>query len=158
MSKYAHLAALDLNKDTTAKFEIIEIRVNDVCPTLTLRPANQDNDSYFSRAMRRNAKTAKQAVTSGIGAREIQHARNTDRVLFPEFVIVGWEDMLDGKGSPIEYSQEECIEFLTHLPDWIFDEIRNFASERMNFVKEINVDDLPDAEEVEALAKNSLSG
>ena len=44
--------------------------------------------------------------------------REQDRDLFPKFVIVGWDGVLDSDGEPVEFTKENCADLLAALPDW----------------------------------------
>lgn len=149
MSKFAHLKALKVNANKTMRFDLPEICVNGVSPTLLLLPATEANKPYFQAILKRAAesRTMRRAAQKTITADVIEDLREEDMRNYAKHVIKGWENMLGADGKPIEFSEEECLEFLQAIDTWVFDLIRNFCTEPTNFAGAIDVD-------VDAVAKN----
>tara|TARA_R110000851_G_scaffold268071_2_gene420694 strand:+ start:22691 stop:23188 length:498 start_codon:yes stop_codon:yes gene_type:complete len=123
-----------------------------IVPTISLRNAGQANKPYFNAVSKQNAKSgqARRLAQGRIDAETVDRNRRQDRLLFPRHVIVGWSGIYDEKGLEVEYSLENCAAFLNALPDWMMDELRNFAAVPSNFLD----DDEPDDEDIAETAKN----
>lgn len=145
---FSHIKSLDVSTEKPARFKLHQITVNDVTPTLLVVPATETNKPYFNALLKRSGKSARAARSGTISLGMIADNRKEERDLYPQHVIVGWEDMVDGRtGEEVEFSKAECINFLVNLPNWLFDDIRAFCSNPASFVTEL---------EVEVVAKNLL--
>lgn len=146
------LGNLEVNEGTTAEFEVPGIRTGGKRPTLIVRPASEINRPYFSSALRKASKNVKRVQTHGIEVEDVKAARDEDRRLFPMHVIVGWKDLCNANKVPVPFSKAACAQFVSQLPDWLFDELRNFCSDVSNFIQA--GDEGPTAEAIEELAGN----
>jgi hypothetical protein len=136
---FSHLKKLDIT-DRTADYLLHQIAGESV---LVLKPAAEVNKPYFNAVLRKSRKNMR-AVRSGVvNQAMIAENREQDRELFPKYVVVGWKNVRDSKGEIVEFNKENCDDFLRALPDWLFDEIRNFAADITNFVG-----DQPDVEDM----------
>jgi len=140
MVDFSHLEQLDVTKDRTAEFTLHSIEVNGVSPTIIVAPATEANKAYFNALLKRAGRSARQVAAGKINAGMIQENREEDRALYPAHIIQGWKDMLDADGSEVEFSRENCADFLNALPGWLFDDLRNFCGKPENFVSGPNVD------------------
>jgi len=148
MANFDHLKKLDVTKDKTATYTFGQIVVNDVSPILTVAPATEANKGYFNALLKRASKSARQVAAGKVSAALISENREEDRTLYPLYIVQGWENVFDADGNTVEFSKEACAEFLSALPDWLFDDLRNFCGKPDSFV---DVSSLVDLEEV---AKN----
>lgn len=139
MANFSHLQTLDVKADNTAKYPLDQIEVNGVSPVLTVAPATEANKPYFNSLIKRAQRYSKQVTSNKINAGLIEENREEDRRLFPMHVLKGWEDMLDANGKPIQFNPQNAREFIDALPDWLFDDIRNFCTEVQNFVQESSI-------------------
>lgn len=139
MANFGHLAALDV-KERTARYTINQITVNGKSPTLILAPATEANPQYFNALLKRAGKSARKARAGNINAAAIADNRNEDRDLYPACVIRGWEDTLDADGTDVPFSVDDCEKFLKCLPDWLFDDIRNYAGDPSNFAEVMDIE------------------
>lgn len=135
---FSHLKNLDV-KDKTARFPIHQIAG---APVLIVKPATEANKPYFNAVLKKSRRNVRALKAGAISQVMIAENREQDRCLFPKFVVVGWEGVADSKGKDAEFSPDNCEAFLRALPDWIFDEVRNFAGDSVNFTD----DDMPDVE------------
>ena len=121
------------------------------CPKLIVKPATESNKDYFNEVLRKSAKSLRRAAKGElkVDVETLEKNRRDDRILFPKYVIVGWEGIKDSKGNEVPFTPENCAEFLQALPDWIFDDIGIFCRKNSNFVP-----DSLDDEEADELAKN----
>ena len=72
----------------------------------------------------------------------VRENRDQDRVLFAKYVVKGWKRIIDSEGNEVEFNEKNCFDFLTCLPDWIFDQVRNFAATPDNFIDDETVSEL----------------
>lgn len=133
MTDFAYLEQIEV-KEQTAQYQISEIEVNGVSPTLTLKPTTQSNERYFNAVLKDATKSAKKTGGTGLNSGALNESRDRDRELFARFVVVGWENVMDGTGSPVPFSPDACEKFLAALPDWKFDDIRTYCGRPQNFL------------------------
>jgi hypothetical protein len=108
---------------------------------LVVRPATEVNKEYFNKILKKSHRHLKNMKRRGIDPKVFEENRSTDRELYPLHVIVGWEDVVDENDVPVEFSLEECKNLVAEMPDWMFDDLREFAGDIENFI------DLMDVEE-----------
>jgi hypothetical protein len=102
-------------------------------PKLRMKYAGIGNKRYVNAlAARTTANAAKQRAMDASG--QSKDSLNADRELFPECVVVGWEDVLNVEGDPVEFSVENCADFFRQLPDWIMRRVSTWASTPTNFI------------------------
>jgi len=129
MNDFSHLKKLEVS-GKTAEYPLFQIAGE---PVLIMKPATEANKPYFNMVLRRSRRSM-QAVKSGaLSQKMIKENREEDKNLYPKHVITGWKNMPDSKGKDVPFSEKACTEFLEALPDWIFDEVRNFAGTSSNF-------------------------
>ena len=120
-------------------------------PVLLIRPAGEKNKPYHNALLKRNAKLAARfRAGTKVNREMMKENREHDRALYGKFIIAGWEGIVDDSGVEVAFSPEVCSQFLRSLPDWIFDDIRQFAGSAANFL----ADDEPDTDEIEETAGN----
>ena len=138
---FEHLKNLEVITDARINYELPEIPGT---PTLVLLSATSDNKAYFN-AMLRSAKNSKPGHKgkrmSATDPAVTRMAREADRKDYPGNVIVDWNGVVDSDGNEVPFSEENCADFLSALPDWLFDNIRNTASVPTNFVKGFDQDE-----------------
>lgn len=139
---FTHLKNLDV-KDKTSDFPIYQIAGE---PELILKPATEANKPYFNAVLKRTRRGMRALKAGAISQKMVADNREEDRELYPQHVIVGWRRVTDAQGENVPFSPESCRDFLEALPDWIFDEIRNFAGDSSNFTGEMA--------DVESISKN----
>ena len=157
---FGHLAHYNPKANAADFYPPIPAKLKDVdgkpiVPTLTLRNAGQSNRPYFNAVSKQNAKSgqARRLAQGRIDAETVDRNRRQDRLLFPRHVITGWAGIYDENGLEVEFSLENCAAFLTALPDWMMDELRNFAAVPANFLD----DDEPDDDDIAETSGNSES-
>lgn len=136
MTDFSHIQSLDVSVDKTTRYTITQITSHDISPTLILAPATDVNKPLFNAILKRSKKNSKAARAGSIGIDTLSENRDEDRLLYSRHVVKGWEDMLDAKGKEVVFSPDVCKEFLEALPNWIFDDLRNFASSPISFVED----------------------
>lgn len=69
---------------------------------------------------------------------------SVQQIAFSETVLVGWENMEDRNGQPLEFSKEAALDLITRCPA-VWDELKGFAIDDENFK--------PEVEDAESLGK-----
>jgi hypothetical protein len=129
---FSHLKKLDV-VDKTARFTIAQMASE---PVLIMKPGTEANKLYFNAILKRSRSSMAAIRRGTVTERQIAESREKDRQLFPKFVVVGWENVTDREGNQVPFTPDNCEQFLRALPDWIFDDIRNFAADNANFFGE----------------------
>lgn len=131
---FGNLKSMEVKGSSTAPFTFYQIEGE---PVLHVSPATEANKPYFNELLKRNTNRRVQAaLRSGkFTTSMIEENRKNDRKLFPQLVIRGWEKVKDSTGEEAEFNLENVTAFIQALPDWLFDELRNFAGEPLNFVE-----------------------
>ena len=143
MVDFSHLSQLDVKKEKTVNYRLYQIEDE---PTLVLSSATEANKPYFNALLRKSKKNLRAIQSKAINVDTVTKNREEDKALYAKYIVKGWCGVKDASGNDVEFSEENASDFLYSLPNWIFDEIRSFASDIQNFV-----DELPDTEET---AKN----
>ncbi len=136
MTDFSHLKKLDVTEEKTVEYPIYQINGE---PTLILKPATEANKPYFNAVLKRSKRNIR-AVKGGINRKIIDDNRDEDKELYPKYVIAGWYDQIDAKGKKVEFSVKNCTDFIKALPNWIFDDIRAYASESSNYFESIDIE------------------
>jgi len=144
---FNHLKALEVQSERTAEYTFYQI-VGE--PVLIVSPATEANKPYFNALLKRSRKNSRRITAGSFTAAVIEENRDDDRVLYPKLIVKGWRKVSDSQGVSQDFSLEKCTAFLAALPDWLFDELRQFCIDPQNFI-----DDLVDVDE---LAGNSPQG
>ena len=125
-----------LKAEDTAEYDIYQIAGD---AKLIVRPT-VGNTEYRNASLRFASKN-KALFKGAVSSKAVDAHRASDRGLFAKHVVVGWKNIFDDGGDPVEFSPSNCEEFLTMLPDDIFDEIRDFAGNISNFRDELDTEE-----------------
>lgn len=137
MANFSHLEKLEVSGNKTVDFTIFQIEGE---PSLQVTAASESNRGYFNELLRKGGK--RQAKKTKVDAETIKRNREEDRVLYAKHIVKGWTGVNDADGKPVKFTEGECLGFLSSLPDWLFDELRTFASDIQNFIEApIDVED-----------------
>jgi len=141
----------NITPDGTAEFRL------EVIPgVLIVRPASEANQGYFNALLKRNKPQGGRRLRKaqlGVNAEDIAKNRSEDRELYPKYIVVGMRDVRDTAGQIADDTPENREKLVRAMPNWLFDELRIFCSEPMNFLPE-GEDPPPDEEEVEELGES----
>lgn len=139
MTKFGHLKSLEVQSTATADYPIYDIGESAV---LKIAPATEANKPYYNAILRTTKRTAQmQRAKKGIDVALLKQNREEDRKLYPDHIIKGWDGVVDANGKQVKFSKEEAKDLVDALPDWMFDQLRNFASDHCNFVDGIDVEE-----------------
>lgn len=121
----------------TAWFEMPEVSPK---ARICVRPATEANPAYYNAMLRRSgARVRRLQRTETITAADTDQNRSEDRELYPRFVLLNWEGILDKDNNPVPFTADRAREFCAKLPAWLFDRLRNFAATPERFVPEGSV-------------------
>jgi len=128
---------------------------------LLLNPATEANKPYYNAMLKLSGKRARNLARNGtISVEDLQKNRDEDRILYPKYVIAGWEcveteedrEREDEDKEYIEYNMDVASELCRKLPPHLFDRVRNHAATPEQFYPD---DEMPPV--AEELAENSKS-
>jgi hypothetical protein len=106
-------------------------------PVLKVIPATEANKEYFNAALQSAAKNKNRSSSL---AEKLKQRRDEDRTLYPKYVVKGWEDVVNAQGEEVPFTQEDCAAFLAQLPDWIFDQFRDWCATNESFVESLDLE------------------
>lgn len=126
----------NLEVDGTARCTVYSVMMpNGENPVLIGKHAGDTNKAYLNAQLKIVSRNSKRLMQGRINAAVIEEQREEDRQLFPEYVITGWENVFDDAGKEVKFSQEHCRDFISALPNYIFEEVRGFFSNPENFIE-----------------------
>lgn len=131
---FKYLEKLQVTKEMTVRFPLLMLEGD---PVLILRPATSANKEYFNALLKRNRKNMRQIQAGDFNLGLVEENRDSDRTLYAKAVITDWEKVIDDQGEGAKFTSENVLAFLQALPDWVFDEVRAFATNPRNFVEDI---------------------
>jgi len=143
---FKHLSRYEVPKGTVP-FVFYQI---DGEPSLDCMAATEANRPYHNALLKRNAKLAQRFRAGRISREMLERNRDEDRELYARYVVKGWSAVKDDKGKAVPFSAEACLQFFQALPNYLFDDLRQFCTAPMNFVD----DDTPDEAAVAEQAGN----
>jgi hypothetical protein len=127
-----------LKADGVIEYPLVEF-TDEVKPVLLLRSPSEGNKDYTNGILRLTGQAdGGRKKKLKVDAKFMDEMREQDRELYPECVITGWKGVVDEDGVDVPFSTKACADFLSELPDWIFDGIRSYAQEPENFTKQIS--------------------
>ncbi|UFK26769.1 hypothetical protein [Roseobacter phage RDJL6] len=147
MSQFAHLKKMEVQGGKTAEFKMHALEGT---PVLTVKPAMESNKAYFNASLKASRSNMRSIRNGNVTAGLLDETRETDRELYGKHIIVGWNNVLDSSGKSVPFDRSVASDFLEALPNWLFDELREFCGTPSNFIEDHQVD-------TEAVAKNSKS-
>ena len=114
----------------TVRYTFYEI---DGEPWLDIVSATEYTKPYFNELLKRQRRNRRSIRTGNVSVDTIANNRKEDRALYPKHIIKGWGNVQDSKGKTVPFSKAVCADFLNALPNWILDDLRNFAGDPMSF-------------------------
>lgn len=142
MTDFSHLKKLDISPDKTEEYTLFQLNGS---PKLICAPATADNKPFFNETLKK-AKAGR-VSQKNLNAEVVAKNREDDKEIIARHIIKGWTGIKDKAGKVVPFSQEAALDFLKALPDWIFDDFRNWVQNADNFVSY--------GEESEEVTKNS---
>jgi hypothetical protein len=102
--------------------------------------ATEENKPFFNAMLKRARKNNKMVQAGAINVNVVANNRNEDRELYAKYIVKGWSNVTDKSGKPVEFNETECLDFLKALPGHVFDGLREFCGNLMNFSEEESLD------------------
>ncbi len=131
-------------------------------PQLDCRPATSANTRYNNAALKALGRRAQgRRKKARVTAQTVDAARREDADLLSKYCVTGWPVApVDNAGTPVDFSADNCKDFFLAIPDWMFDDFRNWVADPLQFTTEEEVpeDEEPDADDAEELGNSSQSG
>lgn len=134
MSTFTHLKKLDVTAGRTARMTLFGLEDE---PVLILAPATESNKPYFNGLLKRSRNNVSRLQAQQFTAELTKANRDDDRRLYAEFVVKGWERVRDDQHQLVDFTLENVQAFLEALPDYIFDDVRVFATAPRNFIDDL---------------------
>ena len=129
-STFAHL------EETARATAIIPIDgLKDMTPELVCRPATKANKPYFN-ALLASERRGRAARGSRMTVDELNKFLKRQRLLVSQHCVKRWNEgtVIDADGNSVKFSKAECLNFLTALPDRIFDVFLSELTDDINFI------------------------
>ena len=126
-----------------------ECPVIEKSPTLIGKIAGDANRGYINALARKNTNKTRQNRRRAKSGQEVievvERDRKIDREIYPGVVLVGCEGIPDTEGKEAPNTREVLKQLCEKLPDWIFDQVRGFFANPVNFTDDSG-NELPDPE------------
>ena len=139
MGNWDNLRKLEVDKESAVEFEFYEFP--DPCPVLFVK-CTVGNSAYhdairteresIERKLNKKKNKGRKRTNRDINLMKL--LRDPDRRHYPGNIIVGWKNNIDDDGTEVEFSDEECADFLQKLPDYLFDRLRYYVIEPKHFI------------------------
>lgn len=148
--RFSNLSGADVTAESTAIFTFFDLPGE---PWVRVRPGGALNRPYFAAILASQSKNRKRLMKGKIDAGMLERNRQIDRKLYPQHIDAGdwggWVDEAQGNRE-VAYSPQGFKELMEQLPADLFDELRAFCNEPVNFRSE----DEPDLDDIEETAGN----
>lgn len=151
-NKFAHLEKYAVKGETLTWFTLHQVAGG---PKLQIAPATEANKPFFNALLRRQRKNVRALQSNSITTELLDDSREEDRSLYAKFIVRDWRNVVDSKGKTVPFSHDNALAFLQALPDWLFDDLRQYAGNPANFTEDSTA---VDPAEVDELAGNSEGG
>lgn len=142
MADFSHLRK-HIGAEKTATYTFYDLEGE---PTVSVRPATEENKDYHNALMRRQLSRSRKSARR-ITVDDLMRVRKDDIELYAQHIVKGWEGIVDAAGKAVAFSEATCKEFLTAIPTEILDDLRGFCADRHSFLDGADADG-------EALGKN----
>lgn len=131
---FANLKDYEVETEVLVKYEMPDIQMNGKTPFMMVKPATEANKPFARAQLLRSNKRTMSRGNRGVSLETIENTRDDDRALYPKHVICGWGNVFDDEAKEVPFSVKMCEEFLTQLPNWVFDGMRQYCTSPANFV------------------------
>lgn len=134
---FSNLSALNIEEKTVDfTIDTIQLKADAEYPVLEVVSATESNKQYMNGLLKKAARNARKVQRGQLNVQILDENRGIDRELYPKFVVKNWRNIYDASGAEVPFSQCTCADFLNSLPNWLFDELRNFCGQHVNFLQE----------------------
>ena len=130
MPDFSHFAAAQPS-ETLAEYAFSQL---EGCPRVWVAFAGETNKAYLNDTLKRmRGKSNAMLAARLMSPDQLREVREEDRQIYSRHVVKRW-DVRDASGEAVELNPQNCLEFLQALPNWVFDELRAFAGNPVNFL------------------------
>lgn len=134
MTDFGFLGEMKVTKEDLTEMTLFSVILpNGKNPVLIGRHGGESNEQYANAILKGSVKQQKMVRAGMMTVGMLRQNRDQDRKLYPIQVITAWRDVCDSEGSDVPFSAEACARFFEHLPDDIFDEVREHFGNPQNF-------------------------
>jgi hypothetical protein len=154
MADFSNYSELREDGTATKSFTFEELQGS---PTIHSRPATSANSRYNNARLKALGKrTGGGRKKLRVSASTVEAARREDADMLSKFCVTGWYPApVDASGEVVPFSADNCKEFFLAIPDWMFDEYRNWVADPLNFVADTGAEDEEEPESEDEVG-NSL--
>ena len=99
-------------------------------PWVTVKPASAANKPYLNSLLKGQRRRRRATADAFI------RNRRQDIGLYAQHVVTAWGNVTDNAGTEVPFSVDNCKDFLAAIPDWLLDELRDFATDPESFTGE----------------------
>lgn len=146
--RFSNLSGAQVGAESTARFHFYDLPGE---PWILVKPGGDLNRPYFAAVLASQSKNRKRLMKGKIDAEMLERNREVDRKLYPRHIDAGeWGGWEDDEGNEVPYSPQAFEELMQQLPSDLFDELRAFCNEPVNFRSE----DEPDLDDIAETAGN----
>lgn len=147
--RFSNLSGADVTVESTAIFTFYDLPGE---PWVRVKPGGDLNRPYFAAILASQSKNRKRLMKGKIDAEMLESNRLIDRKLYPKHIDAGeWGGWLDDEtGDEVAYSASGFKELMEQLPADLFDDLRAFCNEPVNYRSE----DEPDLDDIAETAGN----
>lgn len=126
-------AKVDTTTTVPFEFEALE-----GCPVVHVIAATKENKPYINALLERTQtpkrrRKQRQQFDPDEAIKMLEKQAEIDVELYPQFVIKGWENVVDDKGNAVPFSVEAAREFCEAIQGPLFEELQMFCTNYANF-------------------------
>ena len=105
-------------------------------PWVDVKPATERNKPFFNSLLRRQRRGRRIIRAGSLTVDMIKRTRDEDRDIYSKHIVTGWGNVVDVDGETVEFSPDNCRDFLYAISDEIFDLLRDFAGDSQTFIED----------------------
>lgn len=139
MSKFTYLEKTKIQSTKVVDYTMSQITINGESPVLSVSHAGNSNKRYLNALLARSGNLTKMGRKK-VNADTLTEARERDIEIYSKYVIQGWDNVIDDSGKPCDFTVDNCQDFLSSIPEWVLDELRDFCSDPLSFSDNLDVD------------------
>jgi predicted YcjX-like family ATPase len=129
MPNFSHLQKAEV-RDAELPYKLEQI---EGAPTIWFAPGTDVNKTFQNETLRRANQRQRTRRNKLVTPDTVEASRQEDREIIAKTCAKRW-DVKDADGQDVEFTYENVLEFFQALPNWIFDELRQWVTEPSTFV------------------------
>lgn len=140
MPDFSHLRKLEVTEQSEAEYVFDDIWGE---PSIWFHPMTDSNPQYLNervrlaveRAEAAEKETKKQRRAKVLSSDRLEDDRELDRILMAKTCAVRWgTPPRDVDGNEVEFSEQNVLDFLRAIPNYMLDPVRGWVANPYNFV------------------------